>query len=374
MTTELPRSKYTSSVHMPPALRTPLWPITNEAAEGSESESASSSDSESDDPGTQASPTRTSPPSKAPQEASTDRVPVPLPQRPSHAVTRDPKRPWLRHSMPVRMDSLPPMENSHLSLLQNEGLALADCHMPASASPNGAARSQDRIRAAQRLFHALGQSARMEHRAPAKETPKPSRISILRGLRLQAQRRHSRGAVENPARNDDGEPTFATNMQGTQHCVIATQNSTFELVVTPPTPRTDEQEWEHRAPITGVRLSSHKMAHTMPPLPPSPQLQPPPFELAPGRARQLASRKMRQEQEERAWTATMERSMNPPCTQVTPASSVRMRVLTQWNAQMAEQSKFQGAQNPIYAHFMHGRSAKCPSPTYTFDLPKYVPP
>ncbi|WFD18047.1 60S ribosomal protein L35, L29 [Malassezia caprae] len=236
------------------------------------------------------------------------------------------------------------MGDSEPTLLQNNGLALPSCATAASKL-HGTSRSEDRIRAAQRLFHALGHSTRLEQRACVKDAPKRPRISILQSLRLQAQRRHSREAAEHPVR-DNGEISFATNMQGTQHCVIATENSTFELVVTPPTPPMNEQEWEGGAPITGVRFSSHKMAQTVPPMPPSPQLQPPPFELAPGRAQQLAQRKQLQAKEAIAWMTLTESPTTRLRTQVTSASADRMRMLTQWNALMAEQVKFQGTQNP----------------------------
>lgn len=367
-TPDLPRTKRWPAATMPQALRMPLCPIPDEAAESSESESASSSDSDSDDHGTQRRRRPESQRSVIAKEARTDRTPVHLPQRPSLAITRDQKRPWLRHSTPVRAGE------SHLTLLQNDGLALANCSSAAPGS-HGPWRSEDRIRAAQRLFDALGHSSRLEHRAPVKDAPKRPRISILRSLRLQAQRRRSREATETHALHDNGEISFATNMQGTQHCVIATENSTFELVVTPPTPPMDGREWEESAPITGVRLSSHKMAHTLPPIPPSPQLQPPPFELAPGRAQQLAQRKKRQAQEVSAWLSLKESSTTQLRTQVvSSASAERMRILIQWNALMAEQVKYQQAQNPVPSVSVRGRDFCRYSDIHTADLPKYVPP
>lgn len=361
-TTENPRCKLGSAGTWPQALHTPLWPTTDEAAESSESESASSSDSDSDEP--HAQPMRRSSPQR---QTNTERAPVHLPQRPSLAITRDQKRSWLRNGASMRMG------DSQWALLQNEGLALAT---PGSAaSSHGSSRSEDRIRAAQRLFHALGQSSRMEHRTPPKEAPKRSRISILQGLRLQAQRRHSREVADAPPVRDREELSFSTNMQGTQHCVIAMESSTFELVVTPPTPRTDEHEWEGGAPITGVRLSSHKTAHALPPLPPSPQLQPPPFELAPGRAQQLAQRKQRQEQELNAWMALQEASTAQLRTQWAPSASAdKMRMLTLWNAHMAEQAKVQGAQTSMPAFQVRGRDMMRTADMRASDIPKYVPP
>lgn len=366
-TTDIPPTKHWSAATMPQALRSPIWPITDEAAESSESEAASSSDSDSDDQAKQAKCRPRSQGWRPSDDAPTDRAPVLLPQRPSLAITREHKRPWLRHGMPMRMGE------SHPTLLQNDGLALASCDT-AAAGPYGTSRSEDRIRAAQRLFHALGHSARLEHGASVKEAPKRSRISILQSLRLQAQRRHSREVAEAPAHHDNGEISFATNMQGTQHCVIAMENSTFELVVTPPTPRMDKHEWEDGAPITGVRLSSHKMAQTMPPLPSSPQLQPPPFELAPGRAQQLAQRKKRQAQEATAWMTLKESSTTRLRTQATSASADKMRMLTQWNALMAEQVKYQGTKNLVPAFPAHEKDFCRAAGTLTEYSPKYVPP
>lgn len=256
----------------------------------SDSSESSESDSDNDD----ANVSTSSP------DSSIDGTPITLPQRPDVALTRNVHWFCPRDTLPVRQSMQPKhVPPSHLTLITNHGLSLASRgrsneHRPSfSSSP----RSEHRAAAAQRMFYALAHSSRRD-RGIHEQQPQHDclsttngssrpRVSMLQGLSAQARRRHNR-AEHDPSRD---ELNFSPTMHGTQHCVIATQSSTFELVVSPPTPRADEHEWRYGSAVTGVSITSHKMPHATPSRPSSPSLQPPPFELAPGRAMQIAQRK-----------------------------------------------------------------------------------
>ena len=256
----------------------------------SDSSESSESDSDNDD----ANVSTSSP------DSSIDGTPITLPQRPDVALTRNVHWFCPRDTLPVRQSMQPKhVPPSHLTLITNHGLSLASRgrsneHRPSfSSSP----RSEHRAAAAQRMFYALAHSSRRD-RGIHQQQPQHDclsttngssrpRVSMLQGLSAQARRRHNR-AEHDPSRD---ELNFSPTMHGTQHCVIATQSSTFELVVSPPTPRADEHEWQYGSAVTGVSITSHKMPHATPSRPSSPSLQPPPFELAPGQAMQIAQRK-----------------------------------------------------------------------------------
>ncbi|WFD33997.1 60S ribosomal protein L35, L29 [Malassezia cuniculi] len=151
-------------------------------------------------------------------------------------------------------------------------------------------RSDDRVRAAQRLFRALGHGPNSDKEAQQKPQtqsqpqpqPRPaSRISLLHGLSVRARRRHEKDA---PAEKQD-------NGEGPVMCELSL--GTITVCITPPTPPlSTSSTMEGPGMITGVRIMSHKMARNASPAPPSPTLMPPPFELAPGRALMLEERRM----------------------------------------------------------------------------------
>lgn len=203
-------------------------------------------------------------------DSSIDGTPIQMPQRPDVALTRDVH--WFCPRQRTKC-----MSPSQLMPITNHGLALASVPLLAKEiTPSR--RSEDRVRAAQRMFHALANSTRRSQKLCSNDQV-PQFFS--------AQTRHK--TQQHDPSKDPLE--FVPTVHGTQHCVIATDCATFELVVTPPSPRPDEQEWERGSAVTGVSITSHKMAQTLPPQQPILTLQPPPFELAPGRARQLARRK-----------------------------------------------------------------------------------
>ena len=202
-------------------------------------------------------------------DSSIDGTPIQLPQRPDVAVTRDVH--WF--SPRQRTKSMSP---SHLMPITNHGLALAS--VPLHVKEIGPApRSEDRVRAAQRMFHTVANSTRRSQKPRSNDRARPSLSPNPRQKTM----------LHDPSKDP---LEFVPTMDGTQHCVIATDRNTFEMVVTPPSPRPDEHEWERGSVVTGVSITSHKMAQSLPPQQPTLTLQPPPFELAPGRALQLARR------------------------------------------------------------------------------------
>lgn len=281
-------------------------PSKMERAESSESESSSGSDSDGDYASSDAPPPltprkRRMQPATSPRDSQADLNGSPvqcvLPQRPGNAMTRNTREPWgHRHSPTIRSPSraqntctkLP----AHLTPINNHGLFLPG---QANTKQSGAKpRSEDRIRAAQHLFRALGHTNRSEQARTepgnADRAATRPRISFLHGLSAQADRRNSKhDLAEVPKPAEPIMPQFSRTMQGTQQCVIATESSTFELVITPPSPRPDGED--KKKGITGVRITSHRSRAPPAISPPSPTLQPPPFELAPGRSRHLAQQR-----------------------------------------------------------------------------------
>lgn len=269
----------------------PSWMPSEERAESSESDSGASTDSDSDDGDTRMPRLVLRHSSPAPCDAlsTIDGMPLALPQRPNTALTRNTTQSW-RHRFLVR--SAPKCAApTHLTPIANHGLRLAPAPrvpekvLHAQKTPH---RSEDRIRAAQRLFRALGHSHRRASAGLSSSRSRPH-MSVLSSLSAQARRRHSRSHdILQPSEHVELTPTI----NGTQQCMIFTEEDTFELVVTPPTPKADSGE--EFSPFTpGVRFaSSHKSQALTPPAPQSsPTLEPPPFEIAPGRVHQVAERR-----------------------------------------------------------------------------------
>ena len=205
-----------------------------------------------------------------------------LPQRPDTAVTRTPLRPSSsRRHATVRSEAFDAQQAQRTPPSQL-------CSPPRVPPKPQAGRSEDRARAAQRLFRTLGQP---HAAAPEKAGGKPSeepvspgrnRISLLYGLYIRARRRHME--------REQSHHSHAKGHSDSQEAAV----QSIELVVTPPTPQMPEtSSWNTGPPVTGVRITSHRLALTAPEMPTSPTLQPPPFELAPGRARILAERRRR---------------------------------------------------------------------------------
>lgn len=219
-----------------------------------------------------------------------------LPQRPGMAVMRNSPRGYGHRTAstirsPTRSRQSCEALPAHLTPITNHGLRLpSHAGVRSTCKP----RSQDRIRAAQRLFRALGQSSRTDQAADEEQytssTQARPRASFLYNLSAQAHRRNSKLKVHEKASEPD-VPQFTSTMHGTQQCVIATQSSTFELVITPPSPKPDHES--NDTGVTGVRITSHRSHEPISRTPPSPWLEPPPFELAPGRARHIAEQKRR---------------------------------------------------------------------------------
>lgn len=285
---------------LPLKLNTPITmiaPSTDEPAESSESDSASGSDSDDEPPAPGKSTSTTQ------HEACIDGTPISLPQRPNVALTREAN--WFRMQQrhPIRQQAQHGLGRSEshprCKPITNYGLPLASLaslsasHDESRLLRQSRPRSEDRIRAAQHMFDTLAHTTR--HGRSQQSDPDPARpcMSMLHGLSTQTWWRNSQQQVERQYDPSDDFIKFLPTMQGKQSCVITTESSTFEFVVTPPSPRPDESAWQHGSAVTGVSITSHKMAQTMPPRAPSSNLQPPPFELAPGRALQLAQRKQR---------------------------------------------------------------------------------
>lgn len=225
-------------------------------------------------------------------------IPCTLPQRPDTALLRTSPCAWKgRHASTIRSPThaksarhqLP----THLTAITNHGL-----YLPSSLRPRPdetkKPRSQDRIRAAQRLFHALGQSSRTDPTETAYGEEEAgsgaqSRMSFLYGLSAQAHRRNSRSSDSEREAGSTDMLNFEPTMHGTQQCVLATETGTFAIVVTPPSPRLEGEPEMQR--VTGVRLTSHRTREVERAALPASTLQPPPFELAPGRSLRLAEQK-----------------------------------------------------------------------------------
>ncbi|KAL4400086.1 hypothetical protein ACI68E_003001 [Malassezia pachydermatis] len=257
------------------------------------SDAEPSSDSDSDDASAHHSSASTA---WTVADNSIDGVPLSLPQRPCTAMTRKEKWSCSRNDATIRVcnTSTPPRPVP----ITNHGLALAPSPLQQASNNDQLTtsqqnRSEDRARAAQRLFYALGHSTRWDAKVQQQQQQPQIRpgITMLHGLTAQAKRRHSQDGQVDQITGTRDQMTFTPTMHGTQHCVIATERSTFEFVVTPPTPRMDEHEWTNGSKLTGIRLKSHKTSSEVIETPPSPNLVPPPFELAPGRALQVAQRK-----------------------------------------------------------------------------------
>lgn len=298
-----------------PALISP-----DEGAESSETESGSDPETDSDDGVAETPAAPVTPPrptcSHASQhttspttEPNLDGSPIQytLPQRPGIAVTRNSNRSWAyRSAAAVRLSARLSVHRAripaNLTPITNDGLHLPDHQQTETVSQKP--RSEDRIRAAQRLFHALKQSPRADAAGSA-QTKAPhsevrSRVSLLHGLTAQAHRRNSEPqCAQDMVLHNAHMPQFVPTMHGTQQCVIATQTNTIALVITPPSPRPDHGEG-FKPDVTGIRIYSHRAQESAVPVPKSPTLQPPAFELAPGRARQIERR--RQEAAERLAT------------------------------------------------------------------------
>lgn len=275
-----------------------------------------------------------------------------LPQPPGMAHTRPPSR-----TSPCRLNStIRAQPQPHRSLFGSPlDYALPrrgplDPRNSLPAPPQGT-RSDDRVRAAQRLFRALGHgpSAQEPEQRPT------SRMSLLHGLSVRARRRHEKDA---PAEKSDNE-------SDTVECELSL--GTISVSVTPPTPpQEDSSTMKGPGMITGVRITSHKLARNAPQMPPSPTLQPPPFELAPGRALML-----------------LERSRNltpmPALKQVeaqgvhvqTPRAQPRAPVASSQSTSQpqAPRKQLHGLRAPVPVH----RSAR-PGPRTHGPCDKYVPP
>lgn len=281
-----------------------FWPTTDESPESSDSDSASGSDGDGDDAAPHAK--RESALASDLGNTSIDGVPLDLPQRPSLAVTRDERHGSPRHTPSTIRVCTPTKTSPRASPISNHGLPLTKVereHPPVARPAPTQARSEDRIRAAQRLFVALNQSQRSTPQpsptSAQTQTPTPAarpRIATLRGLTAQAQRRHSGSLHKSTQPAQDHHMRLTPTMHGTQHCVIATERSTFEFIVTPPTPRMDDHKNDENVQPQGIRFISHRTAQPPPsPSPSAVSLEPPPFELAPGRARQLALRRQQEQ-------------------------------------------------------------------------------
>ncbi|WFD29364.1 60S ribosomal protein L35, L29 [Malassezia sp. CBS 17886] len=270
-----------------------VWLNGDEAAETSDSESNGSDGDAS--------------PGSSPHLASSSSPPhdAVLPRRPTAAMIRDPLHRIHRCQATVRRQPRALHVPSHPTPINNRDLFLPPGPRWTSDAPQP--RSADRIRAAQHLFRALGHPSRgsaqdtndtLMHlcgKAPSQTRAHSSRrISLLHGLTAHAKRRRNHGDVHKEERGGDCAPSsgppgavqLSATLQGTQNCVFATERNTIELVVTPPSPRPDEADQG----VFGVRLRSHRMREPVAPEPVSPTLQPPAFDLAPGRARHIARR------------------------------------------------------------------------------------
>ncbi|WFD42366.1 60S ribosomal protein L35, L29 [Malassezia psittaci] len=223
----------------------------------------------------------------------------PLPQRPGTAITRDNHRVQYRSpataKLCARLGSYRTRLPANLSPITNDGLYLS-AH-DASSTPQAQSRSEDRILATQRLYQALDQSSRIQCKAASSsdtslsvKRPRPC-MSLLRGLSAQAYRRNSQpNCHSEPLKDDSTMPEFAPTMHGTYQCVVATQNSAIALVITPPSPRPGCDATSSDIG-SGVRFTSHRRPEaSVDPAEPS-SLVPPPFQLAPGRAQQVARRR-----------------------------------------------------------------------------------
>lgn len=349
------------------------------STENSDSSESSESDSDNDD-------VNVSTPS---QDSSIDGTPITLPQRPDVALTRDVHWFCPRDTLPMRQSTQPKhVPPSHLTLITNHGLTLASRGRPNEHRPSVSfsPRSEHRAAAAQRMFYALAHSSRRDRGIHQRQQQQHEglsttngssrpRVSMLQGLSAQARRRHNR-AEHDPSRD---EVKFSPTMHGTQHCVIAMQSSTFELVVSPPTPRADEHEWQYGSAVTGVSITSHKMPHATPPRPPSPSLQPPPFELAPGRAMQIAQRKkLATAQHAKAAASAaaqsavlQKRRANFHMNQSMPASSTTSATSTlaptpSFSVTARPQPSFRGPAPDVVSHKMTQRP--------TNEVARYIPP
>ena len=347
-------------------LAPPLIP-PDEGAESSETESGSDPETESDDGVAEAPTTPTAPtiptiptaptaptvPVTPPRptrplyaqhttspttEANLDGSPIQytLPQRPGTAITRNSNRSWAHRSatavrLSARLNVHRARIPANLTPITNDGLQLPSHQESKTVSQKP--RSEDRIRAAQRLFHALKQSPRTEAVGRAQtrgsQPEVRSRVSLLHGLTAQAYRRNSEPqCAQDMVSHNADMPQFTPTMHGTQQCVIATQTNAIALVITPPSPRPDGGEG-FKPDVTGIRIASHHTRDSAVPVPKSPTLQPPAFELAPGRARQMAQR--RREAAERHTTQYAQHSRAGACTAtitkkatLPPAKNVQM--------------------------------------------------
>lgn len=244
-------------------------------------------------------------------DSSIDGTPIQLPQRPDVALTRDVH--WFSPRQRTKY-----MSPSQLMPITNHGLALASVPLHTKEF-RPSRRSEDRVRAAQRMFHALANSTRRSQK-PRSNDHAPQNLFAQTRQKTQ-QHDPSRDPLE-----------FVPTMHGTQHCVIATDCSAFELVVTPPSPRPDEHEWERGSAVMGVSITSHKMAQTLPPQQPTLTLQPPPFELAPGRALQLARRKKQTGQQ----TPTCQQAREAEVASVRASMLHTMRTRAQYRQKMLQ--------------------------------------
>ncbi|PKI85372.1 Rpl35p [Malassezia vespertilionis] len=259
------------------------WPSTDESAESSDSDSASDEELARVCGVTNVTPRKRSEVSEMTEsDEDINGAPmdsVQLPQRPSPAITRDstPKRAHRpfhtakkSHSLRNQPAGLP----HNLTPITNHGLFLATPKGTTEAQP--LSRSEDRIRAAQRLFRAIGNPTRAETYTAQLRTEEtvqpeatPSRLTFFQSLSAQARKRNSEDLVYDPlstihesCRKSKGMPKFSTSTQGTSHCVIDASGSTFELMITPPTPHLCDEE-ESKWGITGTLR--HQGLNNIPP-------------------------------------------------------------------------------------------------------------
>lgn len=365
----------------------PLPPMMDRA-ESSESESSSGTDSESDDvdgmPKTPPRDTRhpyCSNLGASTSDSSLNGSPVQcaLPQRPGTAITRNANRAWgHRPGAAVRMSARSsPYRNmlpANLTPITNDGL-----YLPSKIDQNSVAskpRSEDRIRAAQRLFHALGQSSRTEAATKDEQpTARPEhrpRMSFLHGLTAQAHRRNSRPKIETTGASDLDMPQFAPTMHGTQQCVIATQTSTISLVITPPSPRPDG-DGDGRTQVSGVRITSHNTRESSTGVSQATNLSPPPFELAPGRARQIALRRQQAAQQMMSQYARYKQTTASP----TNAPTALKCNATGTHPTAIQTSQGPGPQQtrgPLKETLTRRNCGHSPPPSHDLSTCKYVPP
>ena len=277
------------------AFDAPLPPL-EPAESDSDTDVGSDSDSESEDidgvalhpdipPLTQTRKSKSTPRTRLsqanlPLPSTLARVSFRLPQPPGMAHTHIPPRSSAcRLNGTIRAQPQPQRSITNSSLeYSSPRRGLSDPRTGLLPQPPAPTRSDDRARAAERMFRAIGKG----HSTPPRLLQRTeSRISLLNSLSVRARRRHEKDAIPPPKKEQDTDDSSVM-------CELSF--GTITVNVTPPTPpMTHTSQMGDDTGPTGVRITSHKLAHLLPE-PTSPMLMPPPFELAPGRMRVLEER------------------------------------------------------------------------------------